>query len=661
MCGIVGIFSLNSQNIVEKHQLQQMLGMIRHRGPDEFGIYLDTWVGLGSARLSIIDLNNGQQPIANEDNTCWIVFNGEIFNYLELRKDLESLGHHFTTQSDTEIIIHLYEEYSANCLHYLNGQFAFAIWDSRKQQLFCARDRFGIRPLFYTLRDNNLIFGSEIKSLISHPLISPEIDPYSLHEVFTFWTTLSPKTIFKDIFEIPPGHYLIANKDGIHIERYWELEFNTNPDQVITKKVVQNYVEELSDLLIDAVQIRLRSDVPVGAYLSGGLDSSLIASIICNHTTNQTDTFSITFDDIAFDESDYQQQMVDHLNIEHHKVNTNSEIIGEVFPDIIWHTEIPILRTSPAPMYLLSKLVKDHNYKVVVTGEGADEFFGGYNIFKETMIRLFWSKQPESNLRPLLLRKLYPYLQNSSRNTQFFKAFFKQHLSDTHLNSYSHILRWENTSRLKHFFSDNVKTLYQTDQLDAQIQYPSNFSGLHSLEKAQYLESNIFMSQYLLSSQGDRMGMANSVEGRYPFLDHRIVQFANQLPPSLKLRNLTEKYLLKQLGSKSLPQDIWERDKHPYRSPISKSFFHENTPSYVDELLSPVNLKNSGLFNENSTSKLVKKLRRGRSSVSEIDNMALAGILSTQILYNKFIQNFQMRPPISDQDNIKIAYQQTYS
>lgn len=650
MCGIVGVISLNKQFEIDEHHIRQMLGMIRHRGPDEFGIYLDTYVGLGNARLSIIDLSTGQQPIPNEDESCWIVFNGEIFNYIELREQLEAQGHRFRTQSDTEVILHCYEQYGVDCLSYLNGQFALAIWDSHNQRLFCGRDRVGIRPFFYAERAGTLVFGSEIKALLSHPLIKPELDPQSLNQVFTFWTTLSPNTAFKDIFEIPPGHYLIAQDGDIQIEPYWELAF----EEVNPTISLQDAVDELRELLIDATRIRLRADVPVGAYLSGGLDSSIITSIICNHTSNKLDTFSITFDDAEFDESAYQQQMVDLIGTQHKVVHTTDATIGGIFPDVVWHTEIPILRTAPAPMYLLSKLVNDNQYKVVMTGEGADEFFGGYNIFKETMLRHFWSRQPESTIRPLLLEKLYPYLNNSSRNAAFFQAFFRQHLTETNLNHYSHILRWNNTSRLKRFFSADIQeSLSQSTAVEDAITYPDNVAFLHPLQKAQYLEAKIFMSQYLLSSQGDRMGMANSVEGRYPFLDHRVVEFANRLPPNMKLHHLIEKYLLKQMAKSSLPETIWKRPKHPYRAPIHRSFFGQDAPDYVDALLSAQEIDKAGVFDHRAVNQLVKKINRGMP-LGETDNMAIAGILSTQILHHKFIQDFRMPSVVSDDDNIKV-------
>ncbi|HHJ05931.1 MAG TPA: asparagine synthase (glutamine-hydrolyzing), partial [Anaerolineae bacterium] len=361
MCGIVGAVNLSPSEPTQEKTLRQMLAMIRHRGPDEFGVYLDKTIGLGSARLSIIDLGGGQQPIGNEDGTLWIVFNGEIFNYRELRPQLEARGHRFSTHSDTEVILHLYEEYGPACLQQLNGQFALAIWDKKEQSLFLARDRVGIRPLFYTLAAGKLIFASEIKAILAHPQTQAEIDPVSLHQVFTFWSPLTPRSIFKGIMALPPGHYAKIQRGKVTIEPYWELDFPAAP---VKKGALADAVEELKALLVDATQIRLRADVPVGAYLSGGIDSSVIAAIIRNYTNNRLDTFSIAFDDPEFDESQYQYRMADFLGTDHQVIQAGYGDIARVFPDVVWHAETPVIRTAPAPMFLLSGLVRQNNFKV---------------------------------------------------------------------------------------------------------------------------------------------------------------------------------------------------------------------------------------------------------------------------------------------------------
>jgi asparagine synthase (glutamine-hydrolysing) len=643
MCGIVGVLNLADRLPTDKAVLCSMLGAIRHRGPDEFGLYRDPHVGLGSARLSILDLSTGQQPIGNEDGTLWIVYNGEVFNYLELRPGLEARGHRFTTSTDTEVVLHLYEELGVGCLHHLNGQFALAIWDARQRTLFLARDRLGIRPLFYTVSDGRLIFASEIKALLAHPGVNAEIDPLSLEQIFTFWSTLSPRTVFRGIDDIPPGHYLLAREGQVSTQPYWSLDFSAEPSSTPTPVATQQYLEEFETLLIDATRIRLRADVPVGAYLSGGLDSSVTAAIIRRYTSNSLDTFSITFEDPAFDEGPFQQQMAALLGTNHRVAQCRYADIGRVFPDVVWHAETPILRTSPAPMYILSRLVQDHHLKVVLTGEGADEILAGYNIFKEMKVRRFWARVPESRIRPLLLGRLYPYIPALRSGKQaYLSAFFGKGLNDTNSPCYSHALRWSNTARIRRFLSHEEEDLrVGQDWEKALPALPQAFRGWSPLAQAQYLEMSLFLSQYLLSSQGDRMLMAHSVEGRFPFLDYRVVEFCNRLPSGYKLRGLTEKWLLKQLGRRLVPAEIWQRPKQPYRAPIQRSFLDGKRPDYVGELLSEQSLQDVGLFKPAAVARLIRKAEEfGR--LGEVEEMALVGMLSTQLLHHRFVHSFSV-------------------
>ena len=657
MCGITGVVKHTPGAQVEEGLLRQMLAMLRHRGPDQFGIYVDEQTGLGSARLSIIDLSSGQQPISNEDETLWIVFNGEIFNYVELRPVLEQRGHHFATNSDTEVILHLYEDYGPDCLNHLNGQFAIAIWDTRQQTLFLARDRVGIRPIFYTDTGNALVFGSEIKALLAFPGVQAEIDPAALDDIFTYWSPQSPRTAFKGIFEVPPGSYMLVCNGHTKLERYWQLEYpDTSSSEYAAslKRPEEEYLAEFQDLLIDATQIRLRADVPVGAYLSGGLDSSTITAIIRHYTGNRLDTFSISFSDPEFDESGYQRQMAQHLGTDHQVVYATHADIGRIFPDVIWHTETPITRTSPAPMYLLSGLVRQHNFKVVLTGEGADEFLGGYDIFKEAKIRRFWAREPESQARQLLLQKLHPHIKDlASGGGAYLAAFFKDGLTDLNNPTYSHDIRWKTTRRTKRFFSASlVDQIQQAARF--QLDLPAGFARWHPFAQAQYLEITTFMSPYLLSSQGDRPGMAHSVEGRFPFLDVRIMEFCNRLPAALKMQGLTEKYLLKKLARQWLPDEIWKRHKQPYRAPIHRSFFNEDTQDYVGELLSAAWINKTGFFNAGAVQQLVDKVQRG-GRLSETDDMALAGVLSTQLVYYRFVDYFHLAPPLDAPDDVKVV------
>ncbi len=655
MCGVVGMFNRSGQQSASERDLRQMLALLRHRGPDEFGILLDQEAGLGNARLSIIDLLGGSQPIANEDKTLWIVFNGEIFNFPELREELLARGHRFRTATDTEVVLHLFEDLGQHCLEKLNGQFAIAIWDTVRRRLFLARDRLGVRPLFYTeTSDGTFLFASEIKSLFSDPRVSRELAPRALAEVFTFWATQTPNTVFRGIFELPPGHWLLIDKDTIQSQCYWKSRFAAHGDELL-ERGIGSVVEEFRALLIDACRIRLRADVPVGAYLSGGLDSSTIASVVRRQTTNRLVTFSIAFTDKQFDESAFQLEMARSLGTEHYVVRATSTDIGRVFPDVLWHCETPLMRTAPAPMFLLSKLVRETGFKVVLTGEGADEFLAGYDIFKEAKIRRFWARQPESKLRPLLLHRLYPDIGGLARtNGSVLTAFFGEGLRDFASPWYSHAVRWRNNRRTLRFFDDGCLPHSEADPFTRLAsELPDGFCDWPPLSQAQYLEIATFLSQYLLSSQGDRMSMAHSVEGRFPFLDVRLVEFCNALPSRIKLHGLDEKYLLKLAARPWVPESIHRRPKRPYRAPVHRSFFNGATPDYVHDLLSPRAIKAAGFFKPGAVEQLARKIESG-AALGETDDMALAGILSTQLIHHQFIQNFRRPEPLSTDKQITI-------
>ncbi|MDP2338135.1 MAG: asparagine synthase (glutamine-hydrolyzing), partial [Bacteroidota bacterium] len=552
--------------------MKKMLSLIRHRGPDESGVYLDQNLGIGSVRLSIIDLSSGQQPMSDETGRYWIVYNGEIFNYPELRSELVKKGIRFKTTSDTEVVVQMYAMYGEECLNHFNGQFAFCIWDKHKKELFLARDRVGIRPLFYWYQNESFAFCSEIKGLFSLDQVERAISSESLSQIFTLWTTISPNTPFKNIFELQPGHFMCMNSNGILIQKYWSMNFPLKKD--IQVNSFSDSIEELDKLLHDAVKIRLRADVPVGAYLSGGLDSSVTTAYIKDINPDVLNTFSIGFKDKAYDETAYQLEAAKFFGTNHTAFSCTSEELAESFAETIWHTEFPILRTSPTPMFLLSKKVRENNIKVVITGEGADEFLGGYNIFKEAKIRRFWANEPNSTARPRLLTKLYPYIPLLRESPDLaLKMFFGYKLNETENPFYSHLLRWHNTSRIKSFLAngfassingyDPISGIYQT--------LPESFNGWSDLAKSQYLEVTIFMSGYLLSSQGDRMAMGNSVEGRYPFLDYRVIEFCSKLPDNQKLNCLNEKFILKKLSVGKIPNSITNRPKQAYRAPITSS------------------------------------------------------------------------------------------
>ncbi len=660
MCGIAGIYNPSIDQADSPDILKRMLARIQHRGPDESGIFLGQHIAMGNVRLSIIDLATGQQPMSDEDGIFWIVFNGEVFNYIELKEELVARGHRFLTTSDTEVVLHLYMEYGPECLQKMNGQFALAIWNTEKKELFMARDRVGIRPLFYTRMNGSFVFGSELKSLLEHPAVQIRLSPRSLAQVFTFWTTITPHTIFENINELPPGHYIFLREERISIHSYWKLSLTEagNADG----KDLENSLAELDAIFYDAARLRLRADVPVGAYLSGGIDSSLTTGYIQKIVPDMLRTFSIGFVNKDYDESVYQQIAVNHFHTDHTAIHCTDDSIAGKFPDVVWHAEIPLLRTAPTPMYFLSRSVRKNNYKVVITGEGADEMFAGYNIFKEAVIRSFWAKYPDSRLRPLLLKKLYPYIpQISNASTNMLKMFFGYKLQDTDSPYYSHLLRWNNTSRIIGYLNDGYRTQLNfydpMEELNGLL--PADFNSYSILQKAQWLEVTIFLSGYLLSSQGDRMAMANSVEGRYPFLDHRVIEFSASLPDHFKLSGLTEKKILKELMRNQLPGAIINRPKQAYRAPTLDSFCSASAPDYVKELLSAGSIHESGIFEFKQIENLINRIRKSKQ-LSEVDGMAITAILSTQLLVDQFMIN---TPGLSvpEPNNLKIVTQPVFN
>jgi len=642
MCGIAGILDWRGAgHAPQQCELETMIAQLYHRGPDGYGYFLNAPIGLAHARLSIVDITGGDQPIFNEDRSIAVVFNGEIFNYVELRNELQLRGHHFYTKSDTEVIVHAYEEYGDDFVQRLNGQFAIALWDNNARRLLLVRDRVGITPLFYTRVAGRFVFASEIKALLPIFPSKPVLNPAALDQIFTFWAPLGSHSLFDKVQALEPGTLLIADREGERIQHYWDWKFPQHPDE-FWQGSEEQLADQLRDLLIDATQIRLRADVQVGAYLSGGLDSSVIAGLIHHHSRTPLRTFSIGFEEKSFDESSFQRQMVDHLHADHSHVVCSNRDVGDLLPDTIWHTETTILRTAPVPMRRLSALVRQQGFKVVLTGEGADEVLGGYDIFKEAKIRQFWARQPQSEWRPLLLKKLYPYLDISSNRSQIYlQNFYGIGLDEPDSPLFAHLPRCYTTTRAKIFFSDDLQQQLRSQAMaDLKTSMPAGVGRWAPLNRAQYIEAKVLMGNYLLCSQGDRMLMANSVEGRFPFLDHRVIEFASRLPPSLKIKVLNEKYLLKQATKCYLPAAISARHKQPYRAPDAPSFIDQVTGKllpYVSTLLSDETLRDYGYFDEKRVGLLMKKVLRG-GATSYKDNQAVVGILTTQLWHHMFVQ-----------------------
>jgi asparagine synthase (glutamine-hydrolysing) len=634
MCGIAGILYADAA-AVSRETLLAMLPPLALRGPDGQGTYVSGRIALGHTRLSIIDLAGGAQPIHNEDKTTWVVFNGEIFNYVELRAELIAQGHRFYTHSDTEVIVHLYDRYGLDFVHKLNGQFAIALWDTRQQRLVLVRDRPGILPLFYAQQADRLIFGSEIKAMLPALGARPSLNLAALDQTFTFWSPVGGATIFNGIEQLPPGCMLVAEQGRVKCSRYWDWTF-AKPGEYLRGSVA-DLAAQLRELMQDSTRIRLRADVPVAAYLSGGLDSSILVGMV-RAAGIAPNTFSLGFADPQLDETEFQAAAATHFGVTHRSYKIDDEQIRRNFTAAVWRAETPFLRCAPIPMMALSGHAHRHDCKVVLTGEGADEVFGGYDIFKEAKIRRFWAKRPDSAWRPRLLQRLYPYLNLTSAKAQAYsEAFFGAGLDSSKSTFFTHAPRWNTTAQCKMMLSEEVKQRMPKDAIGVFARdLPADFGSWDAFNQGQYVEAKTLLANYLLCSQGDRMLMANSVEGRFPYLDHRVIEFANALDPRLKMHVLDEKYLLKQALGDLIPPQVLQRKKQPYRAPDSQAFATGDV-DFVEEALSLQSLKSTGYFDAERVRLLWRKVQAGRA-VSNRDSMAFVGVLSTQVWHRLFVE-----------------------
>lgn len=630
MCGVAGYFGQVREGATV---LAGMAVALAHRGPDGEGLRTFPSAGLAHRRLAVVDLENGSQPMASADGRLVISFNGEIFNHVELRKDLEARGHIFRTTSDTEVILHLYADLREDCLSRLNGDFAFAIWDDERQRMFLARDRMGVRPLFHARHRGVFYFASEAKALLTVPGFESRLDIKALDQIFTLWAPLGPRTAFENVFELEPGSYAIIDGSGMRTAKYWQLSFPDAEDHPPRRSV-----DELEELLTDAIRLRMRADVPVGCYLSGGLDSSTVAAIASRMSPEPLRTYAIGFESAEHDESRYQSIVAKHLQTRHLRtLVTRGDIAGD-FRHVVAHAERPIIRSAPSPLYALARTVRADGVKAVLTGEGADEILAGYDIFKESKVRRFCARQPSSRIRPLLFRRLYPYLPALALQTpEYLSAYFGAGPQDLDDALFSHRPRFRSTAAAKIFFSADLKRAlgdYDAAEEMASL-LPEDFRRWHPLNQAQYLETRFLLPGYILSSQGDRMAMAQGIEGRFPFLDHRLVEFTASLPVDQKLKGLEEKHLLRRVAGDLLPKEIVERPKQPYRAPDSEAFVGESTPEEVQAALRPDSIRGSGLFDPSAVEKLHRKCQSGKTSGFR-DNAAFIGILSTELWQQAF-------------------------
>lgn len=610
MCGIVGFANLGQHPDTYPARIERMLRSIEYRGPDEQGYYWDSKVALGNARLAIIDIKSGNQPMGTADGRYWIVFNGEIFNYLELRRELEAEHVEFSTQSDTEVLLLALVHWGKDALDRLNGQFAFAFYDRRTSEIIFARDRFGERPLHYWMQDKRFVFGSEIKALLSLPEISATLDPEGVRQACRHWTTLPDQTCFAGIKSLPPGHFGVLGKNGFDIAPYWRLPEKTenlcDPEEAAIQ--VRKGMER-------AVSLRQRSDVDVAVYISGGLDSSIVAGLATRLAGRKLNSYSVTFDETDFDESGYQQSVADVIGSDHTNVNVTQADIRACFPNVIRHAETVQFRTAAAPLYLLAQKVNADGIKVALTGEGADEIFLGYDIFKEARFLTTFEDMRDDTQRLETLGKLYPYLAHFGTTQaksllQFYKPFTGA--DDGTRPLVSHSPRFANGAFAARLVRAGSEPVPEAEILLEKVQaiYP-DFNKKDVVERTQILELLTLLNGYLLSSQGDRMMSAHSLEGRTPFLDVEIARLAASLPQDLLLKGgFDEKHILKVAFADIVPDAVRHRPKQPYRAPGSSCFRRTDGDDWVSEVLTPERIARSAVLEADFANALIAQVER---------------------------------------------------
>jgi asparagine synthase (glutamine-hydrolysing) len=621
MCGITGIYKSQLECSVDKDVLLSMTRALEHRGPDEMNCFVDNNIGFGFQRLSIIDPANGSQPFSNEDNTIHVVCNGEIYNYKELRIDLQKKGNRFKTNCDIEVIIPLYLEYGVEFLKKLNGQFSIALYNKENGVLLLARDHFGICPLFYSCMGTTFLFGSEIKAILRYPGVKRKVDLTGLDQVFSFPGLVSPTTMFEDIKSVKPGHYLLVRDGKLSIHEYWDLDYPEEHSEV-SPYPVQYYIDQVEELLLRSVKYRLNADVPVGFYLSGGLDSSLVGAMMKKITpASRYESFSISFPDEEnrdIDESAYQQLVSAHIGSGHNQIHYDWRQISAGLNKVIYYSECPLKESYNTCSLSLSAAAREKNIKVILSGEGADEFFGGYVGYRFDIER---SQQAQA-------KTLEDMLEDQERKKLWGDSNF---FYEKNYYEFAEIKRT--------LYSESVNSNYNRfncyTHLDINKDRLSNRNYMH---KRSYLDLKLRLSDHLIADHCDRTCYANSVEGRYPFLDIDLVEFVKTIPPEHKLNGLIEKYILKKIGSKYLPEIIFNREKKGFVAPGSP-YLLKNNIDWVEDLLSYDLIKRQGYFNAD----VVEKLKR----IYRSENFRLhlpfdSDLLMIVLTFNMFLQIFDI-------------------
>ncbi|MBI4458506.1 MAG: asparagine synthase (glutamine-hydrolyzing) [Acidobacteria bacterium] len=596
MCGIVGILSLEKKPVFAE-ELRWMASAIEHRGPDEDGFYLGNAAGLGMRRLSIIDLRTGRQPIANEDGSVWVVFNGEIYNYKELRSESEAKGHLFSTTTDTETIVHLYEEYGELCVRRMRGMFAFAIWDERRRKLVIARDRLGIKPLYYAEINGRLVFASELKAILQLPEVERTLNWNAVNHLFTFLSTSDQESILQGISKLEPGHVLVASPGKpLRIESYWDLRFE--PDHSLTE---ERCAEQLREVLQESVRLHMVSDVPVGAFLSGGLDSSAVVATMARLTPDRVRTFSIGFPEGDYNELLFARMIARKFGTQHHELILEADVV-DILEDLAWHLDEPFGDSSAIPTFMVSKLASQY-VKVVLSGDGGDELFAGYDKYEVE------GKERNYRLLPAAVRKLLGIvgrvLPEGVRGRNFL---LHQSLTGTerYLDSLT-LFRREQKRKL--FQQDVFQLVSARDPWQRGVQHLEQGNG-NWLSALQYLDLKNYLPLDILTKV-DRMSMAHSLEVRVPLLDHKVVEFAATIPPELQLQRGVRKYILKRSMTGIVPIEILHRPKQGFAIPLGR-WFRGKLDTFVRDLLLSDTSRQRGILRPGYIQRLLELQKRGK-------------------------------------------------
>ena len=632
MCGIAGIVSLEGRP-VSRDELGSMCDVLAHRGPDDEGYYLGTSAGLGMRRLSIIDLKTGRQPVSNEDGSIWVVFNGEIYNFKDLRQELLARGHSFYTATDTETIVHLYEEYGTACVQRMRGMFAFAVWDERRRELFLARDRLGIKPLYYAEVDGRLLFASELKALLQLPEIDRRLNWGAVHHLFTSLYTPRSESIIEGVRKLAPGHWLAWKPEHpVRVEQYWDVSFE--PDYSQREGC---YADQLRELLEESVDLHLVSDVPVGAFLSGGIDSSSVVAAAARLTAGPVKTFSIGFTEREHNELDHARRVSSHFGTEHHELVLEPDALG-IVEDLAWHLDEPFGDPSAIPTYMVSKLASEH-VKVVLSGDGGDELFAGYDKY------LVERKERNYRFIPKAVRKALGFAGDRMTDGMRGRNFLRHIALDGAERYRDATTLFKNDERRRLFQPEAFEMLSQCDPCLTWAESPAKANGAW-LSALQYQDLKSYLPLDILTKV-DRMSMAHSIETRVPLLDHKLVEFAATIPPEFQLRGRTTKNIFKRSMRGILPDEIIDRPKHGFSVPLG-GWFRGRLNTFIRDLLLSEQGKRRGIFNPAYVEELLRRNQKGR----DLD-FQLWTLISFELWCRTFLDQAVRRPaPVTVHDRM---------